>query len=102
MLAKVVTDVVTEGLPEIMTLPPVEVPAAVVLPAIRIMASLVVLLVAIFLETVRLPVIVLSRIKPEAEIPLVPPTESMVNALLSTYVKLLTPLAARVPTLLLA
>ena len=90
------------GVPEITILPPVLVPAAVLIPAFRMIADAVVSVVEMFCETVKSPVNVPMLIEPVALIPFVEPTVPIVRALLSLYVRLLTPLAASVPKALLA
>ena len=87
-------------MPVMRMLPPVAVPAAVFFPALSSTALAVVLVVVTFSAIVKSPLSVSMRTSPVAVIP-VGLTVPMVKALLFTKVKLLTPLAAKVLTLLL-
>ena len=88
------------GAPLIRMLPPVALPAAVLLPAFSNTAVAVVLVVLTFSDTVKSPVRVSMRTSPVALMP-VGFTAPMFKAPAFTYVKADTPLAAKVPTLLL-
>ena len=76
--------VVKVGLPEMMMLPPVVVPAAVLEPALKIMASVPVPVTAMLLPNVRLPEVVLKFTLVNGVVP--PITPLTVKASLATVV----------------
>ena len=89
------------GGPVMRMLPPVVVPAAALLPALSSIAVEVALVVATFCATVISPLSVSTRTSPLALIPVVAPTVSTESAPAFTNVKPLTPVAAKVLTMLL-